>query len=124
MMAKRVLDVGNCAFDHVAICALLKGGFAADVVQTHGRDDTLAALRRDSFDLVLVNRRLARGGGNGLDIIREMKNTPELAATPVMLITNYAEHQQAAVAAGAESGFGKRELDDRATHDKLKQFLA
>ena len=30
-----------------------------------------------------------------------------LAATPVMLVTNYPEHQQAAVEAGAEPGFGK-----------------
>jgi hypothetical protein len=40
-----------------------------------------------------------------------------------MLVTNYPEHQQEAVAAGAEPGFGKAELGQLATRDKLSRFL-
>ena len=43
---------------------------------------------------------------------------------PVMLVTNYPEHQQQAIAAGAEPGFGKAELASPATLAKLAKFLA
>ena len=48
----------------------------------------------------------------------------QLAAVPVMLVTNYAEHQKLALAAGAEAGFGKQELRDPKTIEKLAQFLS
>ena len=40
-----------------------------------------------------------------------------------MLITNYADQQQAAVAAGAEYGFGKKELYADDTQSRLAKFL-
>jgi hypothetical protein len=40
-----------------------------------------------------------------------------------MLITNYPEHQQMAIEAGAEPGFGKLEYGSSATKDKLARFL-
>ena len=41
-----------------------------------------------------------------------------------MLITNYPEHQDAAVEIGALRGFGKLEHQKPETHDKLSQILA
>jgi hypothetical protein len=40
-----------------------------------------------------------------------------------MLITNYADHQDAAVAAGAHRGFGKKELGLPVTHQRLAAIL-
>jgi hypothetical protein len=40
-----------------------------------------------------------------------------------MLITNYPEHQDAAIAAGAVRGFGKKELAAAETHAKLASVL-
>lgn len=122
-MPKRLLDVGNCGPDHAAIRALVTGNFNAAIVQTHGIEDTLEQLRRQPFDLVLINRKLDRDYSDGIDILRQIKSDPELAKIPVMLITNYAEHQQQAVADGAEPGFGKLELHTPATHEKLARFL-
>ena len=122
-MSKRVLDVGNCSMDHGAISAALRSQFAADVVQAHGPDDALELLRRGGFDLVLINRKLDQDYSDGLDILKTIKADPTLAATPVMLITNYAEHQQTAVASGAELGFGKKELNLPDTQAKLAKFL-
>ena len=122
-MSKRVLDVGNCSMDHGAISATLRSQFAADVVQAHGPDDALEQLRSGGFDLVLVNRKLDQDYSDGLDIVKTIKADPALASTPVMLITNYAEHQQTAVAAGAELGFGKKELSSPETQAKLARFL-
>src|SRR5262245_14904907 len=105
MTAKRVLDVGNCAPDHAAIRQMLEDTFGVEVAQTHGPDDTLALLRRQAIDLVLVNRKLDEDYSDGLDIIRAIKGDRHLAAVPCMLITNYVDQQDAAVAAGAVRGF-------------------
>jgi CheY-like chemotaxis protein len=122
-MTKRVLDVGNCGPDHAAIRQLLETTFRAAVIQTHGLDDTLALLRRESIDLVLVNRKLDQDYSDGLAIIRAIKADPGLAAVPCMLITNHADHQEQAVAAGAVHGFGKKELRAPLTHERLAAVL-
>ena len=123
-MSKTVLDVGNCRADHAAIRRLIEDHFEATVVQTHGLEDTLAELESTKYDLVLINRKLTRGYRDGVEIIRALKTDEETSAVPVMLITNYPEHQQAATQLGAETGFGKTELGAPATLEKLRRFLA
>ena len=122
-MTKRVLDVGQCQPDHGAIRRLVRGEFGAEVVQADRLDDALAQLRAGRFDLVLINRKLDVDYSDGIEILQAIKADAELASTPVMLVTNYAEHQQAAVAAGAEPGFGKAELGLPETREKLGRFL-
>lgn len=123
-MTKRVLDVGNCVPDHASICRLIETNFDARVLQAHGPEDALSELRKGGVDLVLVNRKLDRDYSDGLDIIQQIKQDPEIASTPCMLITNYAEHQEVAMQAGAERGFGKQELASPATRTQLTKFLA
>ncbi|QDU25087.1 chemotaxis regulatory protein CheY [Anatilimnocola aggregata] len=122
-MPKRVLDIGNCSVDHGAIRGMLVKQFNAEVEQTHGPDDSLALLKQSSFDLVLVNRKLDQDYSDGLEIIQAMKADPQLAAVPVMLITNYAQYQEQAVAAGALLGFGKKELYLDSTQASLSKLL-
>lgn len=120
---KRVLDVGQCVPDHAAIRRLIEGRFGAEVVQTHGPQDTLAALRAGHFDLVLINRKLDADYTDGIEILRTIKADGSLKSLPVMIVTNYAEYEAAAVAEGAEYGFGKAGLNDPATHELLAKFL-
>lgn len=123
-MPKRVLDVGNCNMDHGSLSRRLQQEFEVEIVRAHAMNDALLAMERQTFDLVLVNRLMDRGGAPGLAIIEEIKRRPETATTPVMMITNFAEHQQKAIASGAEPGFGKNELLAASTRDKLAKFLA
>src|SRR5262249_6875560 len=123
VMGKRVLDVGNCVPDHAAIRGMLERSFGADVVQVDGPDDALAALRREPFDLVLVNRKLDQDYSDGLEVIKTIKADTKLARVPCMLITNYPDQQQTAVSAGADYGFGKKELQSEQTHGRLAKFL-
>jgi two-component system chemotaxis response regulator CheY len=123
-MAKRVLDVGNCGVDHAAIRGMLESAFQADVVQADGPEDACALLQQEHFDLVLVNRKLDRDYSDGLDIIKAIKADKVLAQVPCMLITNYPDQQEIAVKAGAEYGFGKKELRSPPTHERLARFLA
>ena len=122
-MSKRVLVVGNCDYDHGSIRGLIEDNFEARVAQAHGSKDSMGALRTADFELVLINRRLHRDQSDGVAIIEQMKADDRLADIPVMLITNYPEHQQRAMAAGAKLGFGKAELLDEATLAKLQEFL-
>ena len=122
-MAKRVLDVGNCFADHTSLRSLMEEHFDVEVVRVHGWNDAIAELKAAPADLVLVNRKLDRDGSDGLEVIRQIKADPQFAGTPCMLITNYADHQQRAVQAGAERGFGKAELHDPETVEKLRRFL-
>jgi len=120
---KRILDVGNCQPDHAAIKRFLAGRFDCEVLQAHQASDALAALRAGGVDLVLVNRKLDFDYSDGADVIRQIKADPQLAATPVMLITNLAEHQDAAEAIGAVRGFGKLEFEKPETLARLEPIL-
>jgi CheY-like chemotaxis protein len=123
-MTKRVLDIGNCRPDHRALAALIEAHFDATVSQAHRWEDAAAQLRAESFDLVLVNRRLDVDYSDGLELIQRLKQDPQLSALPVMMITNFAEHQRLAVQAGAVEGFGKQSLQAADTLKKLEPYLS
>ncbi len=84
--------------DHGSIRWLIERSFSAQVEQAHDADEALAALRAQRFDLVLVNRKLDVDSSDGLELIRRIKADRQLAATPVMLVTNYPQYQQQAIA--------------------------
>jgi DNA-binding response OmpR family regulator len=119
-----ILDVGNCQPDHSSLARFLTGHFDCQVVQAHGLDDALAELKSRRYDLVLVNRKLDRDYSDGIDIIREIKADAAIAGVPCMLITNFPDHQDAAVEIGAVRGFGKLEFSQPETLEKLKTVLS
>lgn len=123
-MPKRVLDVGQCVPDHATIRGYLTRNFDCEVVQTQGVEDTLQQLKSGLFNLVLVNRKLDADYSDGIEVIRQIKADQAIAAVPVMLVTNYAEHQAAAIAEGAIYGFGKLEYQKPETREKLAAVLA
>lgn len=123
-MPKLLVDCGNCGPDFNAIRQLAKASFQATVVQTHGLEDTLEVLRSRDVDLVTVNRKLDRDYSDGLEIIRQLKAVPDVSHVPVMLVTNYDEHQEEAMKLGAVRGFGKLALREPATRELLQPFLA
>ena len=122
-MSRRVLDVGQCNYDHGQICRLIENSFGAAVSRADDGADALAQLRSNSFDLVLINRLLDLDGSPGLDILREIKADPALAKIPVMLVSNYAEAQAEAVSQGAVAGFGKNDLRSTTALEKLRPHL-
>ena len=121
---KLVLDVGQCAADHWSIRQLIEDNFDARVVQAHSARETLDKLRAEKFDLVLVNRLLDTDSSEGLEIVSAVKGDPALSSTALMLVTNYAEHQAAAVAAGAEPGFGKAQMHQSDVLERLAHYLS
>jgi CheY-like chemotaxis protein len=103
---------------------MLETTFRAEVTQVDDAPGALATLKEELFDLVLVNRKLDIDYSDGLDIIKQIKADPQLAAVPCMLITNYPDQQEIAVQAGAEPGFGKKELYTDETKSRLAKILS
>jgi CheY-like chemotaxis protein len=122
-MTKRILDVGQCNPDHSSISRLLNQHFDVEIVRAHLESDAVESLQAEPFDLVLVNRKLDRDYSDGLGIIRNIRSDENLKHTPVMLVSNYPESQDEAVAAGAVYGFGKAELGNPDVVERLAAIL-
>ncbi len=124
MTAKRVLSVGQCGADHYGISSALEQAFGAEVEEASTQAEALRLLRREPFALVLVNRVFDADGDSGVELIRRVKADEALRATPVLLVSNYADAQREAEAAGAEPGFGKAALGRPEMFDRVRPFLA
>lgn len=107
----------------MAIRNYLTRNFDCEIVQVDDGAGALAELKRGPFDLVLVNRKLDIDYSDGIDVIRALKAEPQVAPVPVMLVTNYPEHQDAAVAEGAIRGFGKLEFGKPETRAAIAAVL-
>jgi len=123
MKSRRVLSVGQCAMDHGTISRYLEREFHAKVVRASDREEVECELGAQEFDLILVNRIFDRDGTSGVELLREWKEDPENTLAPVMLVSNYPDAQQQAVALGALPGFGKASLTSAATREKLAAVL-
>lgn len=122
MQKTRVLDVGNCDPDHGAIRSLLLNHFDVDVDRVMYVSEGLAAMSHAAYALVLVNRLIFADGSEGQELIRRMQ-ADATCKTPVMMISNFADAQQRAVAAGAQPGFGKAALHEASTLELLAKHL-
>ena len=119
---KTALDIGNCDADHGFIKHMLETNFDARLVRAHGLDDALKALTENEVDLILINRLLDTDGSEGMEVFRSLKTSGH-EKIPTMLITNYQEHQDKAVAEGAVQGFGKSALNSDETRNVIAAVL-
>lgn len=124
MSQKTVLSVGQCAPDHAALSQFLAQHFGVQILTADLPAETLEILRSRTVDLVLINRKLDVDYSEGMDILRAVKDDPELASTPIMIVSNFEDAQQAAVAAGAVYGIGKAELTSQAARDRVAAVLS
>lgn len=122
-MKKHVLSVGQCVPDQGAIERFLHHHFDVEVVTAQDAQETSRRLAEDRFDLVLVNRKLDRDYSDGIEIIRQLKASSAAAEVPVMLITNFPEHDRAAVEIGAVPGFGKADVESPSLAERLGPYL-
>ncbi len=109
-MAKKVLLVGHCGPDSSYLrMAVRKADPAVEIGMADDPRELSVALEK-GVDLVLLNRELGYGWEKptGVDVIKQLKQT--LPTMKMMLVSNYPDAQQAAEAAGAMPGFGKRDI--------------
>ena len=110
--------------DQAALAGFLNAHFDVQILTSDLLPDTLEALRGRTVDLVLINRKLDADYSDGMEILTTIREDPALRDIPVMIISNFDDAQQAAVAAGAARGFGKAELSDPATRETVAAILA
>ena len=122
-MTKTIIDCGNCGPDFHSLRQFVTSNFDAVVVQSHDADETIKLLRERDVALVTVNRKLDRDYSDGMEVVRKIKADEEVSRIPVMLVTNYEEHQQSAMDAGCVRGFGKLALRDPNTAQLLQPYL-
>ena len=123
LMTKTLLDCGNCPPDFNSIREMAQREFSATVLQSHGLEDTLAILRQHEVDLVTINRKLDQDYSDGLEVAKAIKADPQLCSVPIMLVTNYEEHQEAALGIGCVRGFGKLAIGTKQTREALQPYL-
>ena len=121
-MNKKVLLIGHCGPDssylRLAVRSAVPEAEVTATCDAEGLDRHLQGM-----DLVLVNRVLDGlfDEENGIALIRRLKK--EHAGAKFMLVSNYAEAQNAAVAVGALTGFGKKDIGTAAARTLIKTAL-
>jgi CheY-like chemotaxis protein len=118
-----VLSVGQCAADHWSLSRTLESAFPVEVVAADTAGEALAKMSQETFALVLVNRVFDVDGSSGLDLIRKAKSDKERGGVPIMLVSNLADAQRQATAAGAVPGFGKGALGTPEVLECVEPFL-
>lgn len=115
----KILDVGQCGFDGPRMARLWHEALGAEVDCANTGDNAVEMLQRTDYDVVLVNRVLASDKSSGLEVIKRLLVLQR--EIPVMLVSDLAEAQDAAVALGAMRGFGKVHLGERSTLDLVSR---
>ena len=123
MTGKTVLSIGQCRPDQAAISHYLTSHFGATVLTADLPTDAYQLLKSKTFDLVLINRKLDADSSDGMEILQQILGDKATATLPVMLVSNFAEWQEKAVAMGATYGFGKAELNRPETKLRLSAVL-
>ena len=120
---KRVLNVGQCIPDNAGITQMLNANFNVEVEVAESHADAVRMASESDYDLVLLNRIYDATGTKGLDTLKTLKAEGATQSIPVMLVSNFQDAQEAAVAGGAEEGFGKAALNDSVTIERLRRVL-
>ncbi|QDT42511.1 hypothetical protein Pan241w_25950 [Gimesia alba] len=122
-MAKRVLSVGQCMPDANAIARFLTTHFDVAIEESDLEFDTMEKLKQQSYDLVMINRKLDADYSDGIELIQKIKQSSDVKPCRLMLVSNYPEYQEQAVQAGAEYGIGKNEYRNPETVTRLAPYL-
>ncbi len=123
MTQRTVLSIGQCRPDQAAISHYLTSHFGARILTADLPGDAYQLLSQQSIDLILINRKLDADYSDGMEILQHLCTQESTAKIPVMLVSNFAEWQEKAVALGAIYGFGKAELNRPETKQRLSDVL-
>lgn len=105
-----VVLVGHCGPDSFMLRSVIERALRSEggvrIEMADSREELEAVL--SSADLLLINRVLGRSlEGSGVELIRRLKREMGEGGPRMMLVSNYADAQEEAEAAGALPGFGK-----------------
>ena len=100
---------------------LLESGVAKDVGAAAGAPDAIAMVRRENWDVVILDINL--GSHNGLDLLKEIR--AEFPRLPVLVLSIYPEEQYAVrVMRSGASGYLNKNLARKTLVEAVRQVLA
>ena len=117
-MGIKILDIGQCGFDGPTMSRFFREALDATVDNAATAQDAVRDLADRNYNLALVNRILAADGASGIELIHTLIKAG--CTTPLMLVSDFSEAQDAAVAYGAVRGFGKAELEEPQTLEVIR----
>jgi DNA-binding NtrC family response regulator len=118
----KILDVGQCGFDGPRMASLWQEALGAEVDCAETSDDAVEMVQGNEYDVVLVNRVMAADGSSGLEVVARLLEVG--LESPVMLVSDLPEAQDAAVRLGAVRGFGKVHLGERSTLELVSRVAS
>ena len=118
----RILLVGHCGVDGPRLQSEIRSFLKGANVERVNSDSDLRRACEDGADLLLVNREPLGFETEGLDLIKQVRK--DFPDQKVMLVSDHADAQQEAEAAGALRGFGKGDIGSPTLADAVKQALA
>lgn len=122
MSQRKILDVGQCGVDGPWMKKVLTQKLRAVVDKADTGDEAKRKLQAGGYSLVLVNRKLAADNASGIDVIADLRGVDD--QTPIMLVSDYEDAQEEAVAKGATRGFGKSVLETDETLELLERTVS
>ncbi len=120
-MVLRVLSVGSCSSDDARLARVVAAETGSAFQAAFDPDEALEKIAKEDYSLILVNRVIDGDGSSGVDFIARARASG--VSVPLMLISDHADAQAAAVANGALPGFGKRGLFSPETGKLLKEAI-
>jgi DNA-binding NarL/FixJ family response regulator len=123
-MGKKVVLVGHCGPDSSYLRMTIKKAVPdVEILAADDSEELSRVLEKNDPDLLLFNRELGYGfsPNMGVDAIRALN--PAQSKFKMILVSNYADAQQAAETVGALPGFGKRELGTPRVVEILRSAL-
>lgn len=111
-MAKIIIVEDDKTIAEIYKQKIEEGGHAVEIVEDVSAVATITATKPDLVILDIIMPKI-----NGLDILREIKASPETTTIPVILLTNVAE--DASVARGLEYGAYGYLLKSETTPDQI-----
>ncbi len=117
-----IVLVGHCGPDMAMLTSAISRAVPGATIMRANDDATLAPYLAPGCALI-VNRVLdgSFDASDGIDLIRRVSEGEN--APTALLVSNYPEAQRDAEAAGAMPGFGKSELYDKETADRIRATL-
>ena len=123
-MPQKIALVGHCGPDSSFLRMAVTKAIPGVQIVAADDDGELKNVLDAGVDLVLFNRQLDYGFDDpqGVSVIRKLGRF--YPKTKMMLVSNYADAQAAAIQAGALPGFGKREIGGAKVTQLLRDAVA
>jgi DNA-binding response OmpR family regulator len=117
------LLVGHCGYDSGKIRTALEAAGCDSIDSADSVEEALERCRTGEYNLVLGNRVIGFDQTGGEHLVEALKGDEATKETPVLILSAFEETQAKVASLGGEPGFGKDELSEPATIERLASYF-